>query len=139
MTVMYLEWRCFCVKARVRELFITVNGLACKAVLTSHSLALEFSKALLLLFAARTPQVVCCTAFHGAEVLMHYHLTLQAMNAADSGLYVGPLRLLAMEVFDETNQEGVYCDLITGLPPPPPLGGRLQWSRSPLGCKEPLG
>ncbi|KAK9853646.1 hypothetical protein WJX84_009241 [Apatococcus fuscideae] len=39
---------------------------------------------------------------------------LQAMNAAESGLYVGPLRLLAMEVFDETNSQGVYCDLITG-------------------------
>ena len=39
---------------------------------------------------------------------------VQAMNAAESGLYVGPLRLLAMEVYDETNLQGVYCDLITG-------------------------
>jgi hypothetical protein len=30
------------------------------------------------------------------------------------GLYVGPLRLLAAEIYDTVTSEGVYCDLITG-------------------------
>ena len=30
------------------------------------------------------------------------------------GLYCGPLRLLALEVFDQLNKAGVYCDLVTG-------------------------
>ena len=30
---------------------------------------------------------------------------MQAMKAAKSGLYCGPLRLLAMEVYDSINQE----------------------------------
>ena len=30
---------------------------------------------------------------------------LQAMKEAETGLYCGPLRLLAMEVFDSVNQE----------------------------------
>lgn len=39
---------------------------------------------------------------------------LQAMRAAESGVYCGPLRLLAMEVYDELNATGTYCNLITG-------------------------
>jgi hypothetical protein len=39
---------------------------------------------------------------------------LQAMRAAKSGVYCGPLRLLAMEVYDTCNAEGLYCNLITG-------------------------
>ena len=31
--------------------------------------------------------------------------TLQAMKEAKTGIYCGPLRLLAMEVFDSVNQE----------------------------------
>ena len=38
----------------------------------------------------------------------------QAMRAAASGVYCGPLRLLAMEVYDELNALGTRCDLITG-------------------------
>ena len=36
------------------------------------------------------------------------------MKAADEGVYCGPLRLLAMEIYDECNAEGTYCNLITG-------------------------
>ena len=36
------------------------------------------------------------------------------MKAADEGVYCGPLRLLAMEVYDECNAEGTFCNLITG-------------------------
>lgn len=30
------------------------------------------------------------------------------------GLYCGPLRLLALEVYEQLNRAGVYCDLLTG-------------------------
>ncbi|KAH7434613.1 hypothetical protein KP509_06G026000 [Ceratopteris richardii] len=39
---------------------------------------------------------------------------LQRFKAASSGIYCGPLRLLAMEVYDNVNADGVYCSLITG-------------------------
>ena len=39
---------------------------------------------------------------------------LQAMRAAASGVYCGPLRLLAMEIYDSCNADGTLCDLITG-------------------------
>ncbi|DBA92452.1 TPA: hypothetical protein ACH3X1_002686 [Trebouxia sp. C0004] len=39
---------------------------------------------------------------------------LKAMKEAETGIYCGPLRLLAMEVFDSINQEGIHCNLHTG-------------------------
>jgi ATP-dependent RNA helicase SUPV3L1/SUV3 len=39
---------------------------------------------------------------------------LQALIAAPSGVYLAPLRLLAMEVRDKLMQAGVPCNLITG-------------------------
>ncbi|WP_205603857.1 helicase-related protein [Bacillus mesophilus] len=39
---------------------------------------------------------------------------LQRMMSADSGLYLAPLRLLALEVYDKLNVEGVSCSLKTG-------------------------
>ena len=46
-----------------------------------------------------------------------YH-ALQRLMAASvehgGGLYCGPLRLLALEVYDQLNKSGVYCNLITG-------------------------
>lgn len=39
---------------------------------------------------------------------------LQRFKKASSGVYCGPLRLLAMEVYDSVNADGVYCSLITG-------------------------
>ena len=39
---------------------------------------------------------------------------LQALQAAQSGCYLGPLRLLALEVFDTLNRNGVRCSLLTG-------------------------
>lgn len=41
--------------------------------------------------------VICTQVFHAC--------TLQAMKEAKTGIYCGPLRLLAMEVFDSVNQE----------------------------------
>ncbi|CAI5491535.1 unnamed protein product, partial [Closterium sp. Naga37s-1] len=42
------------------------------------------------------------------------HRALVRFKEACSGTYCGPLRLLAMEVFDRVNADGVYCNLVTG-------------------------
>ncbi|MBQ7266067.1 MAG: helicase [Firmicutes bacterium] len=39
---------------------------------------------------------------------------LQALKKADSGIYLAPLRLLAYEIFERLNTEGVPCSLLTG-------------------------
>ncbi len=39
---------------------------------------------------------------------------LQALKTAESGVYLAPLRLLAMEVCDRLNDEGCQCSLLTG-------------------------
>ncbi|MGG3805511.1 helicase-related protein [Metabacillus fastidiosus] len=39
---------------------------------------------------------------------------LKTMMEAPSGLYLAPLRLLALEVYDKLNKEGVPCNLKTG-------------------------
>lgn len=39
---------------------------------------------------------------------------LERMKAANSGLYLAPLRLLALEVYDKLNAEGLPCSLKTG-------------------------
>ncbi|XVF60521.1 hypothetical protein PTKIN_Ptkin08bG0054200 [Pterospermum kingtungense] len=39
---------------------------------------------------------------------------LQRFMEAKKGIYCSPLRLLAMEVFDKVNAQGVYCSLHTG-------------------------
>lgn len=39
---------------------------------------------------------------------------LQALQAADTGVYLGPLRLLALEMYDTMNAAGVKCELLTG-------------------------
>ncbi|KOP82534.1 DEAD/DEAH box helicase [Cytobacillus solani] len=42
------------------------------------------------------------------------HHALENMKAADSGMYLAPLRLLALEVYDKLNGEGTPCSLKTG-------------------------
>lgn len=42
------------------------------------------------------------------------HHALEKMKAAKSGMYLAPLRLLALEVFDKLNGEGTPCSLKTG-------------------------
>jgi len=39
---------------------------------------------------------------------------LQALKQAGTGWYLAPLRLLAYEIFDRLNDEGVPCNLLTG-------------------------
>nr|WP_263326331.1 helicase-related protein [Neobacillus sp. Marseille-Q6967] len=42
------------------------------------------------------------------------HHALERMKEARSGLYLAPLRLLALEVYDKLNSEGTPCSLKTG-------------------------
>ena len=39
---------------------------------------------------------------------------LQALKASNNGIYCGPLRLLAHEIFERFNNENVPCNLVTG-------------------------
>lgn len=39
---------------------------------------------------------------------------IQALKAAGSGVYLGPLRLLALEMYDTLNSYGALCELLTG-------------------------
>ena len=39
---------------------------------------------------------------------------LQKMKVAESGLYLAPLRLLALEIYDRLNEDGIPCTLKTG-------------------------
>jgi ATP-dependent RNA helicase SUPV3L1/SUV3 len=39
---------------------------------------------------------------------------LESLKLASKGMYLGPLRLLAAEVYDKLTAEGVYCNLYTG-------------------------
>ncbi|MFM2041722.1 MAG: helicase RhrA [Pseudomonadota bacterium] len=42
------------------------------------------------------------------------HRAMQALKAAGTGLYLAPLRLLALEVMDRLNRDGLPCTLLTG-------------------------
>jgi hypothetical protein len=42
------------------------------------------------------------------------HQALEALSMAGTGWYLAPLRLLAFEVFDRLNRDGVRCNLLTG-------------------------
>ncbi|GAB4544184.1 MAG: hypothetical protein OHK0023_00590 [Anaerolineae bacterium] len=42
------------------------------------------------------------------------HHALEALKTAGRGWYLAPLRLLAFEIFDRLNREGVRCNLLTG-------------------------
>ena len=53
------------------------------------------------------------------------HDALQALKAAGSGWYLAPLRLLAYEIFDRLNDEGVACNLLTGEEYIPVTGARI--------------
>ncbi|KAI9355226.1 P-loop containing nucleoside triphosphate hydrolase protein [Pilaira anomala] len=39
---------------------------------------------------------------------------LKRLETAESGIYCGPLRLLAHEIFEKMNEKGVACNLLTG-------------------------
>jgi hypothetical protein len=59
------------------------------------------------------------------------YTALQALGAAKSGVYCGPLRLLANEVYETLNADGVYCSLATGVgwcPTPFPHCSRGLWA-----------
>ncbi|KAL7076333.1 hypothetical protein ACQ4LE_004651 [Meloidogyne hapla] len=39
---------------------------------------------------------------------------LEAFKKAKSGMYCGPLRLLAFEIYERVNKDGIPCDMVTG-------------------------
>lgn len=39
---------------------------------------------------------------------------IQALKSAETGIYLAPLRLLAIEIYDKLNRDGTHCDLVTG-------------------------
>eukprot|EP00301_Raphidiophrys_heterophryoidea_P021493 c5909_g1_i1.p1 GENE.c5909_g1_i1~~c5909_g1_i1.p1 ORF type:complete len:991 (+),score=257.43 c5909_g1_i1:443-2974(+) len=43
------------------------------------------------------------------------HAAIEALRHAKSGIYCGPLRLLAWEIFERLNTHNVPCDLVTGV------------------------
>jgi ATP-dependent RNA helicase SUPV3L1/SUV3 len=57
-----------------------------------------------------------------SKIIMHVGPTnsgktysaLQKLEKAESGIYCGPLRLLAHEIFDRMNNKSIPCNLITG-------------------------
>ncbi len=53
------------------------------------------------------------------------HDALGALKEAGSGWYLAPLRLLAYEIFDRLNAEGVACSLLTGEEYIPVEGAKL--------------
>ncbi|MCY4017791.1 MAG: helicase-related protein [Chloroflexi bacterium] len=53
------------------------------------------------------------------------HDALEALKDAGSGWYLAPLRLLAYEIFDRLNGEGVACSLLTGEEYIPVEGAKL--------------
>lgn len=42
------------------------------------------------------------------------HAALQRFSTADSAVYCGPLRLLALEIYERMNRNNVDCNLSTG-------------------------
>jgi ATP-dependent RNA helicase SUPV3L1/SUV3 len=42
-----------------------------------------------------------------------YH-ALNSLEKAQSGVYCGPLRLLAHEIYERFNNDGIPCNLVTG-------------------------
>lgn len=42
------------------------------------------------------------------------HQSMEALKKAESGVFLAPLRLLALEVYERLNADGVFCDLATG-------------------------
>ncbi|MDZ4672193.1 MAG: helicase-related protein [Phototrophicales bacterium] len=42
------------------------------------------------------------------------HNALKALAEAGTGWYLAPLRLLAFEIFDRLNNQGIFCNLLTG-------------------------
>ena len=53
------------------------------------------------------------------------HDALEALKAAGSGWYLAPLRLLAYEIYDRLNGQGVPCSLLTGEEAIPVEGAKI--------------
>ena len=54
------------------------------------------------------------TFIHGPTNSGKTYHALEILKSATSGVYLGPLRLLALEVFETMNLAGIHTDLVTG-------------------------
>lgn len=53
--------------------------------------------------------------FHGGPTNSgKTHSALEQLKTAKKGMYLGPLRLLAAEVYEKLTADGIYCNLYTG-------------------------
>lgn len=77
-------------------------------------LAADLSGGLLTAFPAARALGRRLVYHHGPTNSGKTHAALAALRAAPSGLYCGPLRLLAQEVYHTLNCDGVLCNLRTG-------------------------
>ncbi|KAE8694338.1 ATP-dependent RNA helicase SUV3L [Hibiscus syriacus] len=92
----------------------------CSADVTEHLISLGPSNAAVKSYCA----TYMVSLRSGNEAKDYYHCgptnsgktynALQRFMEAKKGIYCSPLRLLAMEVFDKVNAQGVYCSLLTG-------------------------
>lgn len=64
------------------------------------------------------------------------HASLQALAKGRSGYYAGPLRLLAREIYERFNAQGIDCNLITGEEVIPALDRFGNVSKLSLGTIE---
>jgi coenzyme F420-reducing hydrogenase delta subunit len=61
-----------------------------------------------------TSCVVCSVHPSPPITAVMFSCDMQALKNARSGVYCGPLRLLAVENAERLNAEGIPCDLVTG-------------------------
>eukprot|EP00892_Ulva_mutabilis_P010547 jgi/Ulvmu1/7865/UM004_0096.1 len=90
---------------------------------SKHSAAMSESQRLLQLANMTKPHTWYPLAA-GVQQQVIYHAgptnsgktysALQALKAAQSGVYCAPLRLLALEIFERLNEQKLACDLVTG-------------------------
>ena len=59
---------------------------------------------------------------------------IRALEKAASGVYLGPLRLLALEMYDRLNRDGTPCNLLTGEESIPEEGAAHTASTIELAC-----
>ncbi len=103
-----------CAKMLLGALKAKANDVAATTILTTHS-DLTIPHEWYPLARLMKRKVI----YHGGPTNSGktYH-ALQRLRDADpakgGGLYCSPLRLLALEVYENLNRSGIYCDLLTG-------------------------
>ncbi|TEY79625.1 hypothetical protein BOTCAL_0043g00290 [Botryotinia calthae] len=102
-------------QAEIRHAFthFTLSGKFSKEELASHQRLADFRYPIEWYPATRAMQRTFHLHVGPTNSGKTYH-ALQKLEAANSGIYAGPLRLLAHEVYTRFNARGKPCSLITG-------------------------